>query len=355
MSKKQTTKQTGGQSDSELAILSAIDRWKQTAASEIDNIGAWRDIEDKIYYIGWEKIPNGFFTDTACILSHIANRYPKLDPDPIQKVYAAVYRWYETRSAENIPPQIDLVLTGDLAVQVINVLEDSIIEPGRFNDNKTQAATGADARTPPSISENIFKKNGDFWLVRFNSMPEEPRMIKGSIGMGYIAKMLASDKPISAIELDRSVVDVALLNKSKNLLAHDSDDNFGVELTTETTQPLADREALQATRQRLNEIPAEIDKAKKIFDNAAVARLEEERDDIQVYLDQTLRPGSSTRKNFQTTAAKAVDRVRKAIDRAIESIPEKQNLDTLKIHLQAIKQNGIDFSYTPDRKMNWEL
>ena len=258
----------------------------------------------------------------------------------------------EIRNLKGRKSQIDLARDNVL----LNLRAEGLLKDDEQQADEQKKDAGTTKLPEQNSSENIFKKDGDIWFVRFNSIPEKPLPIKDSSGMAYIAKLLASDKPISATEFTCSIVDMNLRNKSKNLLTHDTDDNFGAELTTGAAEPLADDEALQKARQRLIEIPAEIDEAKKIFDNAAVERLEKERDDIQTYLDQTLRPGSSKVKTFQNEAKKTAQRVNVAIDRAITYIKGKKELKLLGIHLkQTIKKTGIDFSYTPDQKKNWEL
>jgi len=148
-----------------------------------------------------------------------------------------------------------------------------------------------------------------------------------------------------------------LLNKGANLATDDTDDDdLGDGLTTLKAEDLADKETLQATYRRLKEIPAEIDEAKKNCDDAKMAQLEKEKDDIQEYLNQTLKPGSHTAKTFETEAKAIADKVRKAIERAVDSIQEKEELNSFGTHLKTtIRQTGVDFRYTPDRKMNWEL
>jgi hypothetical protein len=214
------------------------------------------------------------------------------------------------------------------------------------------------AEIKPTVTEaaNVFRKNGDFWFLRFDSKPSEPMAIKDEKGMAYIAELLAKpNKLISARDFQE--VDADLLRKGANLATGDTfEDEDGDGLTAIIAEPIATDEALRKVYERLKEIPAEIDKAQKNDDLAEIEKLKTEKYSIQEYLAKTILPGSHTAKTFHTEAKKTKNTVAQAISRAIASIKEKKELESLGIHLkQAIHQAGVDFNYTPAPTRNWDV
>ncbi len=116
-------------SESDSTAASVIERWKQTAADEVDDIGGWReDPNDRIHHTGdptceWGEMPNGFYSRTSYLVGWITTHYPKLDPNPLQDIYIAVLAWYEDHNAKRIPPQRVLFATLERAMLVVNAVE----------------------------------------------------------------------------------------------------------------------------------------------------------------------------------------------------------------------------------------
>jgi len=111
-----------------------IEKWKIAAREEVEMIGAWRDADaDKLadYWTdgytfrggGPPKMPNMFYTNTTCLVGEIVARYPKLDPAPLQDVYAAIAAWYADHSAARIPPQPVLFATLERAMMTLQAIE----------------------------------------------------------------------------------------------------------------------------------------------------------------------------------------------------------------------------------------
>ncbi len=117
----------GSESDSTTASM--IERWKQTAAYEVDDIRGWReDPGERIYYSGdptgeWGEMPNGFYSRTSYLVGWITTHYPKLDPNPLQDIYIAVLAWHEDHNAKRIPPQPVLFATLERAMLAVNAVE----------------------------------------------------------------------------------------------------------------------------------------------------------------------------------------------------------------------------------------
>ena len=122
--------------DETRTTLQAIERWKQTAADEVDNIGGWRDAEpgDR-YHMYWSDparlintehgttMPRGFESATTYLLSRIWDDDPKRDLTPIQEVYGAVSAWHADHNAERVPEQRVLLHKLEQAMLVVRAVE----------------------------------------------------------------------------------------------------------------------------------------------------------------------------------------------------------------------------------------
>ena len=101
-------------SPDDLLTLSAIEKWKQCATETVDYIGAG---------IAMQAIPALFETQTIALVAIIGTQFPKLDPAPIQDVFAAVWAWVEDRNTSHIPPHPILYATLQRAIQVLAAVE----------------------------------------------------------------------------------------------------------------------------------------------------------------------------------------------------------------------------------------
>ena len=120
--------------------LGVIERWKQTATAEVDDIDGWRVVEpgDRLHKF-WSDparhqntehgstMPRGFESDTTYLLGWVASNHPKLDPTPLQDVYDAVSAWHGDHNAERVPERRVLVAKLERAMQVVRAVEGSLI------------------------------------------------------------------------------------------------------------------------------------------------------------------------------------------------------------------------------------
>ncbi len=152
----------GSESDSTTA--SVIERWKQTADYEVDDIRRWReDPGERIYYSGaptceWGEMPNGFYSRTAYLIGCITTHYPKLDPTPLQDIYIAVLAWHEDHNAKRIPPQPVLFATLERAMLVVNAVEMDIHscitkDSSNLSDSFDVSDEKESAETPVTLKE----------------------------------------------------------------------------------------------------------------------------------------------------------------------------------------------------------
>lgn len=119
-------------SNEDRSLQSTIEEWKLTARSELDDIEGWRDaVYERSKHLGdssryWWDEPNGFYSETTYLVGVIVSRYPKLDPAPLQKFYAAVQAWHADNNASRIPAQSELNAIADQAVMALNAIEITI-------------------------------------------------------------------------------------------------------------------------------------------------------------------------------------------------------------------------------------
>jgi hypothetical protein len=129
--------------DDDRLLDRTIDRWKQNAAYEIDDIGGWREAAEKRPTSGdesrqWGKPPRMFYSDTAYIIGAITSRYPKLDPTPLIDLNEAVTAWHADHNAERIPAQPRLWATLDRAMLTLQAIESDI--GSRMSGSKTESS-----------------------------------------------------------------------------------------------------------------------------------------------------------------------------------------------------------------------
>jgi len=143
-----------------------IEKWKIAAREEVEMIGAWRDADaDKLadYWTdgytfrggGPPKMPNMFYTNTTCLVGEIVARYPKLDPAPLQDVYAAIAAWYADHSAARIPPQPVLFATLERAMMTLQAIEYDIQSRVVYENQGQQAVAKQEMERLDLISSEV--------------------------------------------------------------------------------------------------------------------------------------------------------------------------------------------------------
>jgi len=205
------------------------------------------------------------------------------------------------------------------------------VKSAEAEQSSSQKPAGKEQET----EENIFRKDGDKWIVVFNH--SEPCYLNDIKGMEQIAQLLAkSPKSISAIELANPKNDTKLMILSKS----------------DKPQEIIDKNALQSYRIRLRDIEDELAGAEKNNDLAEQNKLKAEKEQILSYVQSTTKPSGQSG-SFSDNIKNACDAVSNNINRALEKI--KQNNPTLHQHLNNSIQRGKHFAYNPDRKIDWEL
>jgi hypothetical protein len=132
-------------SPADLTTLSIIDRWKETVAETLADIEGWQG--HSVARI-WPTMPASLFSDTQYIVSELASRFPKIDPQPISDVYRVAATWYGQRRLKETAAALQPLF--DQAVLAVNVLQQSIVDQrtGEATEKKFPSQQSHIALTP---------------------------------------------------------------------------------------------------------------------------------------------------------------------------------------------------------------
>jgi hypothetical protein len=190
----------------------------------------------------------------------------------------------------------------------------------------------------PAAEPNIFRREGDYWLVVFDRRTVRVRDLKG---MRYLARLLA------APGREFHVLDLA------NLEAR-SDARFGSG-SAEGLSPatlgdagwMLDETAKNAYRRRLVEIDDDIEQARALGDEERAAQADAERDFLVRELSRAVGLGGRDRR-----AAAASERARVAVTRAVRQAMARidEHHPELGEHLNRAIRTGTYCAYDPDRR-----
>jgi hypothetical protein len=213
--------------------------------------------------------------------------------------------------------------------------------------------------TPPTVeaepeSENIFRKCGDAWEVRFNR--GEKFMLTGAeTGARYLHFMLARPNEITPImEIIRKVS-----GESENVMSADRLEDgiltegysFG-QLPDSVTDNIADDKALKQYKQEMDQIKHDIEVAKLAGDNITLEQLE---GDLKIFIDkinEIINP-IGRKKSFANSRKNVLDAMRKTMILTISKIGQFQPL--LAEHLRISIKYGQLSGYLTGYKISWDL
>lgn len=209
----------------------------------------------------------------------------------------------------------------------------------------SQSGSGLDG-----IAQNSFRKHGDHWLVRFEA--GDMFLMPDLVGAHYIHELLSHpEKQFSASDLRRIHNRYQSPQDAERRQRTCSPDELSEMTSTPDAGKIFDEKALQNYKWRLAEIRDEIDEAKFIGDESDCIRLEEEHERICAHVRAATKPGGAV-KRLQSQVKRDRDAVRKAIDRAIADITQKnrslgRHLDN-SIHMEPL------FQYLPEHERTWD-
>jgi len=177
-----------------------------------------------------------------------------------------------------------------------------------------------------------FRKEGDFWVVRFAG---KQTVLKDTVGMTYIAELLAQPyKKVFAPDLLQAV-------SGQPVSDHAGD-----------AGELADDQAVEEAKRRYLELQEELDEANRNNDMAAQSRLEAEMEKILDYLKTVKGLGDRTRKGSDD-ADKIRRSITQAIGRVVKSLGEADKLPEASQHLSNALNTGLFMSYDPEEVLPW--
>jgi len=181
--------------------------------------------------------------------------------------------------------------------------------------------------------KHMFRLTGDYWEVTFDG--SDIRHIRDSVGMGYIARLLADPY--------RNIFAVQLLAARAGL-----DPRFAWGSLGE----LVDGQGKRDMRREYADLTAQLAEAEKNGDVGQIDLIRQRRDQMSAELSRVLdKHGNPRRKSDAATIGKAIST---AISREIDHI--SAILSTLGKHLRGFVNTGTtSFQYTPDREIDWLL
>ncbi len=208
----QVTVPGGQQADDETrTTLLAMERWKRTAADEVDNIGGWRDADpgDRLHKF-WSDparqkdtepgstMPRHFELDTTYLLGRLWDEDPKRDLTPLREVYAAVSAWHADHSAERIPEQRVLVQSLEDAMLVVRAVESQLSrrlgragDTGGADDGASSAAPSGSQALPlvPTPLAKLFEQF-DMLLVTAGMLRREVKRLEQAEAAGELSEAI---------------------------------------------------------------------------------------------------------------------------------------------------------------------
>jgi hypothetical protein len=192
-------------------------------------------------------------------------------------------------------------------------------------------------KSDPKEQQYVFRLTGEFWEMQFGT---ESGHFNDSKGYGIIHRLLQSPNPSKAIP----ALELAL--------------GGSTQAENRSFQEQLDDEAIRSLKERLKEIPDEIEEANERESLGDVEKLEKERDEITHQLTSSLGFGGNSRPLGPASAEeKARISVKNAISRGIERLRSNNSpLKKLAEHLEDyIKTEQYAYAYRPPANLEWVL
>ena len=206
----------------------------------------------------------------------------------------------------------------------------------------------------PTVSENVFRKEGEIWRIAF---ADKSISLKDAKGLQYIAFLIShARKPfhvldlIAEVEGSSSELDDKIYGRmSREQLNNDHHLSIS---RTGNTHEILDYEATKSLKNKLNYLKEELAKAEGNNDEGWMSKLREEIEVIEKQLVNAYRP-SGQLSNFTDSGDKARKRVANAITRSLKKI-EKENIHLWR-HLNSFIDKGFRCSYDPPDDIEWSF
>jgi hypothetical protein len=318
--------------DRRLAVLAAGQDAHDPAAGYAADVatGGWDDAVERNLLVSYLETANQVAgLDPLAFFQRYGEAFRALpagaDPDAAARAVYDLYR----RHAGQVNRAVDrLIAANASAIRARTLPATSLVR--LVSDGGPPAE--ADPESPPPTADNLFRRAGQMWTVRFRG--GDVNHYVPSKGLAYLHAMLTTPgKPVSSVAL------VAAVGRRP------ADFALGDAGAT------ADPEALAAYHARLAEIRDELDEARVDNDPGRVDRLEAEREGLLAEVKRQTGFGNRLKKG-----ANPRERVRKAlyqaVHRAIEVIDEYDT--NLARHLRERVTCGMHPVYAPVDGCVWE-
>jgi hypothetical protein len=194
-------------------------------------------------------------------------------------------------------------------------------------------------------SDNVFRRDGDYWTVIFEGHTVRVRDLKG---MRYLARLLAEPgREYHVLDLVAAETGRDARGDSCQVanLPHSALGDAG---------EILDARAKDAYRGRITEIDDDIEQARTIGDAERLAQADAERDFLVRELAAAFGLGGRDRR-----AASASERARAAVTRSVRQAMAKigEHHPTLGEHLSHTIQTGTYCAYQPDPRLpaEWQI
>ena len=207
---------------------------------------------------------------------------------------------------------------------------------------------------PEPEPENIFRKCGDSWEIRFDGGGKF-MLNSADTGATYLHFMLSRPNTMTpVIEIVRSFSGETGSGRVDNLLNSDGilDGYALADLPANGTGDIADARAIRQYRQEAELLSAEMDKARDAGDNITLQQLQQDMERISAAINEAVSPVGQKRK-FTEQINYIVSAFRNAVNYAIGKIDNHDPL--LAEHFNCAIRYGRMPGYFPDNNINWEL
>ncbi len=298
------------------------------------------NLSDAIVFSLSQPIDSSVFAKTAAALS--LHDFLVVDRNAVRLDSASLARALRSRVSESLripdpPTQMPAVATA----------------VSKFD---TRTPTQTDSNSSSSKPLNVFKRNGEYWIVGLGG---EIATVKNSVGMSYVRILL--DNPGQWIESTKLI---ELAGQSRKQKEHNRSDG-GISVSTleaselqlqDTAEYLGHRvlgeDYDKALREALDAALKKLETAKKFRTAREVVMAQDEVDALYKMMRSDVKIGGRSR-IFSTHETRARSSVKVAIDR-VESRLDGAH-PKLALYIRSHIQTGLSCIYLPDEKIFWTL
>ncbi|HUG26149.1 hypothetical protein [Piscinibacter sp.] len=231
------------------------------------------------------------------------------------------------------------------AVNQAAAADEACVDAGSADAREPHPQLKAGSATDPRADENVFRREGEYWCIAFESRTVRLRDLKG---LRYLARLLAHPGR------DFHVLDIVAGETGS---AVDGDAGIEAGLTISPgldAGVLLDAQAKNAYRRRLAEIDEDHETALATGNQARAAQAEAERDFLVRELARAVGLGGRDRR-----AASISERARASVTRAVRQAMARidEHHPALGKHLERTIRTGTCCTYLPDPRASaaWKL